>query len=173
MASDVSVDDCVDCPINEWVTHHVTSVDRNSSQNATVDDWTDQTWVNQTWDNQTWENQSSSPNTTYTGDADMFAFVVEGVLLTGVGFLGIFMNSIAIVVLLRPVMRGSFHRLLVCLALFDFLYLAMSLPVFGFPGISDWYVDKLMPHLLPWCYGLAHIGRVGSCYLTMSVTIER
>ncbi len=45
--------------------------------------------------------------------ADMFEFLVEGVLLTAVSVFGLVGNVVAIVVLSRPPMRGSFSTLLI------------------------------------------------------------
>jgi hypothetical protein len=70
-------------------------------------------------------------------------------------------------------MKSSFHTLLVALSIFDILYLLMSQMIFGFPGVSSWYEENVYPIILPVAFGLAHTGRVGSVYLTMSVTIER
>ena len=70
-------------------------------------------------------------------------------------------------------MQSSFHSLLVALSFFDILYLVMSQMIFGFPGISAWYEEHVYASVLPICFGFAHIGRVGSVYLTLSVTIER
>ncbi len=44
---------------------------------------------------------------------DLFEFVVEGVLLTAVSLFGLVGNAVAIVVLSRPPMRGSFSTLLI------------------------------------------------------------
>ncbi|XP_059087608.1 FMRFamide receptor-like [Tigriopus californicus] len=118
-------------------------------------------------------NSSSSPTPAWTEEASSFDFVFEGVTLSTVTLLGLAANFLAIVVLLRPRMRSSFHTLLVALAFFDVLYLMMSQMIFGFPGLSRYYENRIYPLILPFCYGCAHIGRVGSVYLTMSVTIER
>ena len=63
--------------------------------------------------------------------------------------------------------------LLVYLSLFDIVYLLMSQAIFGFPTISLWYDHTVYPIILPICFGIGHTGRVGSVYLTLSVTIER
>ena len=90
-------------------------------------------------------------------------------------------------------MRSPFHTLLVYLSVFDIVYLLMSQAIFGFPSISQLYQHSVYPMILPICkykrsafpsictinalyatgFGIGHTGRVGSVYLTMSVTIER
>ena len=106
-------------------------------------------------------------------DSATFGFIFEGLLLTLVTAFGLVANAIAVVILVRPKMRSSFHFLLVALSVFDMLYLMMSQMIFGFPSLSEWYKKNVYIVILPICFGLAHIGRVGSVYLTMSVTIER
>ena len=102
-----------------------------------------------------------------------FDFWVEGVLLTMVSVFGVVANFIAVIVLCRPKMKSGFHNLLVALAIMDMLYLFMSQLIFGMPKISSWWDDNAYDLILPFAYGFAHIGRVGSVYLTMSVTVER
>merc|ERR1719471_1208689 len=45
--------------------------------------------------------------------------------------------------------------------------------IFGLPSISEDYKNSLYLDILPVSYGFGHIGRVGSVFVTMSVTIER
>jgi len=44
---------------------------------------------------------------------ETFSFWFEGALITGVSGLGLAFNLVAVVILLRPRMKGSFHTLLV------------------------------------------------------------
>ena len=121
--------------------------------------------------------EERSSNMTFAGgeesDFDLVGFLLDGVTLTLISLFGVVANLIALIVLLRPKMRSSFHTLLVALSVFDILYLLNSQMIFGFPGLSEYYEREVYPLVLPVCYGLAHTGRVGSVYLTMSVTIER
>ncbi len=59
------------------------------------------------------------------------------------------------------------------LSLFDILYLVTSASIFALPALWVWWGANVFPVVAPVAYGVAHIGRVGSVYLTMSVTIER
>ena len=53
------------------------------------------------------------------------------------------------------------------------LYLIIGIIIFGLPAISDWYAKEIYVYIMPLGYGLGHIGRVGSVFVTVSVTIER
>ena len=57
--------------------------------------------------------------------------------------------------------------------MFDTLYLVIGIGIFGLPEISKWYASEIYVYIMPFGYGLAHIGRVGSVFITVSVTIER
>ena len=45
--------------------------------------------------------------------------------------------------------------------------------IFGLPCLSEFYRTICLPYILPIGFGVGHIGRVGSVFVTMSVTIER
>ena len=49
----------------------------------------------------------------------------------------------------------------------------IGISIFGLPEISHWYANKIYVYIMPLGYGLAHVGRVGSVFVTVSVTIER
>ena len=49
----------------------------------------------------------------------------------------------------------------------------IGISIFGLPAMSTWYVEKVYDYIMPCGYGIGHIGRVGSVFLTVSVTIER
>ncbi len=59
------------------------------------------------------------------------------------------------------------------LSLFDILYLTIGIAIFGLPAVSPAYARTLYVDILPVAFGFGHIGRVGSVFVTMSVTIER
>ena len=67
----------------------------------------------------------------------------------------------------------SFVFTYVGLSIFDMLYLIIGLSIFGLPEISQWYKERVYTYIMPVGYGLGHIGRVGSVFVTVSVTIER
>ena len=52
--------------------------------------------------------------------------------------------------------------------------MVVGIGIFGLPEIfSEWYMNQVNVYIMPIGYGLAHIGRVGSVFITVSVTIER
>ena len=59
------------------------------------------------------------------------------------------------------------------LSSFDLVYLVVGIAIFGLPALSEYYHKKLLHYVVPICFGFGHIGRVGSVFITMSVTIER
>ena len=59
------------------------------------------------------------------------------------------------------------------LASVDLLYLTFGTLLFGLPKLSKFYMVKVLPYIEPIGLPLAHIGRIGSVFVTMSVTIER
>ena len=59
------------------------------------------------------------------------------------------------------------------LSTFDLVYLMIGIIIFGLPCLSEFYRTICLPYILPIGFGVGHIGRVGSVFVTMSVTIER
>jgi hypothetical protein len=59
------------------------------------------------------------------------------------------------------------------LSSFDLLYLTIGIAIFGIPALSSNYQEDILPYILPVGFGIGHIGRVGSVFVTLSVTIER
>ena len=124
-------------------------------------------------------------------ETTMFEFITVGIMLTMVSMFGLAGNIVAIIVLSSPVMRGSFSSLLIGkvfkfvnsswldslffagLSSFDLVYLVVGIAIFGLPALSDYYHKKVLHYVVPICFGFGHIGRVGSVFITMSVTIER
>lgn len=107
-------------------------------------------------------------------EVPMFTFIVEGVLLTVISIIGIFGNIFSVMGLAKnKKSTRSFTKLLIALAICDLIYLVISLIIFGFPTLSEEFKKNIYVFVLPVCYGLAHVSRVGSISLTLSVTIER
>ena len=80
-----------------------------------------------------------SVNGSYEGRDEMFEYVTEGVLLTSISVLGLIGNILAMYVLLRPSLRGTFSNILTGLASFDALFLATLPFTFGLPILSSYY----------------------------------
>ena len=53
------------------------------------------------------------------------------------------------------------------------MYLVISMAIFSLPALWPWYLKNLYVFIVPVAFGFGHIGRVGSVFVTMSVTIER
>jgi hypothetical protein len=68
---------------------------------------------------------------------------------------------------------SSFSNLLQGLAIFDALFLFIAIISFGIPQLSEWYSEYVFVHIMPVALGLLHTFRVGSVYVTLSVTFER
>ena len=84
--------------------------------------------------------------------------------------------SRADILLVLTIKRGKgriFENALSGLSTFDMLYLIMGTLIFGFPAISQTYKSTIYVRIMPICYGFGHIGRVGSVFFTVSVTIDR
>ena len=98
------------------------------------------------YDNMSYEDLSyeeddfyDSMNNSYEVRDEMFEYVTEGVLLTSISVLGLIGNILAMYVLLRPSLRGTFSNILTGLASFDALFLATLPFTFGLPILSSYY----------------------------------
>jgi hypothetical protein len=98
------------------------------------------------YDNMSYEDLSyeeddfyDSMNNSYEVRDEMFEYVTEGVLLTSISVLGLIGNMLAMYVLLRPSLRGTFSNILTGLASFDALFLATLPFTFGLPILSSYY----------------------------------
>ncbi|XP_040565534.1 FMRFamide receptor [Lepeophtheirus salmonis] len=102
------------------------------------------------------------------------SFILQGVCLITIGCFGIIGNILSAIVLFRSKSeKKSFRVLLIGLSFYDTLYIIMSLMLFGLPEVWIWYRNHIMMVLLPISYGLGHVARVGSVYVTVAVTLER
>eukprot|EP00090_Calanus_glacialis_P041104 TRINITY_DN7219_c0_g1_i6.p1 TRINITY_DN7219_c0_g1~~TRINITY_DN7219_c0_g1_i6.p1 ORF type:complete len:353 (-),score=61.97 TRINITY_DN7219_c0_g1_i6:158-1171(-) len=105
---------------------------------------------------------------------DMFRYLVEGVFLVMFGVIGCIGNLLCIIIFTQKIAQKSFHHLMLCLAIFDLLYILMSIMLFGLPTLYpymrkfSWYA-YLVPVMLP----MAQVGLTGSIYLTVAISIER
>ena len=102
-----------------------------------------------------------------------FIFLVEGVALTAVSALGVVGTAMSVGVLVKRSVRETFSALLTGLAVCDTLFLLTSLVMFGLPKLWMWFAVNVTGPSAAVTFGLLHIWRVGSTYLTLSVTLER
>lgn len=113
-----------------------------------------------------------------TGNENLFQasmkFMFGGVLLILVGSLGIIGNGIAIIIFSRVRKQLSFHRLMIMLALYDTLFIMLSLVLFAVPAVNENYVKSGSHYLVaPKALPLIQIALTGSIYSTVAITIER
>merc|ERR1711879_342433 len=116
-----------------------------------------------------------SSNYTTEGTIELFIFksITLGIFMNLISIFGLMGNVVAIIVLSRPSMKGSFSSLLIALSMFDLVYLMIGIAIFGLPVLSMDYKAKIFPFILPIGFGICNIARVGSVFVTMSVTIKR
>ena len=73
---------------------------------------------------------------------DNFVFIVDGIILTLVSIFGVVGTIMAIIVLIKPRLRGNsrdlFSKFLTALAVYDTLFLFLALLLFGLPALSVW-----------------------------------
>ncbi len=55
------------------------------------------------------------------------------------------------------------------LSTFDLVYLVVGILIFGLPVLSAEFKSSIYFEILPISYGVGHIGRVGSVFVTMCV----
>ena len=71
-----------------------------------------------------------------------FVFWVDGVVLSIVSIFGVIGTLMAIVVLIKPRLRGNsrdlFSKFLTALAVYDSFFLFLALLMFGLPSLSTW-----------------------------------
>ena len=71
-----------------------------------------------------------------------FVFWVDGVVLSTVSVFGVIGTLMAIVVLIKPRIRGNsrdlFSKFLTALAVYDSFFLCLALLMFGVPSLSTW-----------------------------------
>lgn len=114
-------------------------------------------------------------------NVDLFEFVVHGILLNLVGFMGIIGNVISMIILSRPQMRSSINYLLIGLARCDTVLIITSMFLFGLPAIYKYtrtdvlfaYQHFIYPRLCLVVYPAAVTAQTVSVYLTLTVTLER
>lgn len=106
--------------------------------------------------------------------SDLFLFYAEGVILTSVATFGLVGTLMSIYVLVQPKLRNCFSTFLTGLAVCDSAFLFFAILMFGLPSLSTWFGTQVaFLHLIPFSHGAIHVARMGSVYITMSVTLER
>lgn len=115
----------------------------------------------------------------YDDELDCYRFLMNGILLSSIGLLGILGNIISMIILSRPQMKSSINYLLIGLARVDTVLIITSILLFGLPGIYPYtgclftYFYVVYPHIVPYIYPLSLATQTASAYLTLTVTLER
>ena len=95
-------------------------------------------------DSTSYEQQNNGERDAYE-HVDMFEYIGEGWLLTIISALGCLGSILAINVLVKPSLKGTFTNILTGLAIFDALFLATLPFTFGLSIISPYYEVLLLP----------------------------
>ena len=91
-----------------------------------------------------------------------------------IGFLGIVGNTVSIVWFSRKKVLKDFHQLMLAVAVYDLLYVSISIIIFSLPSLFPnlWTTSGYL-HLVPKLLPLAQVGLSGSIYFTMAIAAER
>ena len=104
----------------------------------------------------------------------MIAFIFEVVLVMVVGCFGIVGNCLLISNFIKLKMKVNFHRLMIALAVYDTLYISLSILVFAIPEIfEDYKIKGYHFYIAPRAVPLIQVALTGSVYCTVSISLER
>jgi len=109
-----------------------------------------------------------------SSDIETFSWFVEGLPLLLIGLFGVVGNFISIIWFSRKIVQRNFHNLMLFLAIFDLLYVCLSITIFSLPNLfpSIW-TNSTYLHMIPILLPLAQIGLSGSIYFTLAIAVER
>ena len=100
-------------------------------------------------------------------------FIIEGILLLVVGMIGLFGNTVCIIMFSRLRLQLKFHRLMILLFVYENIYLMFTLLVFSVPQLSEKYQSRFLKHLVPIILPVVQIALTGSVYTTLAISLER
>ena len=101
-------------------------------------------------------------------------FIFIHLLLPTVGCLGIVGNCCLIWLFTKANIRLNFHRLMIVLAIYDTILVALCIVVFVLPEFVESYKsDGYHYHIAPFAIPLAQTSLTGSIYCTVGISIER
>lgn len=102
--------------------------------------------------------------------SESFRFWTEGVIQIVIATIGLLLNAVGVLVLLKKSMRNSFNILFLALVLFDSLFLIMSIQS-SIRIHKEFHIHaKLIVSIF---YPLHSISLAGSIYMTMAIALER
>ncbi|XP_014214332.1 FMRFamide receptor [Copidosoma floridanum] len=124
-------------------------------------------------------DNSGNTNCSLESGDGLLEFLIYGLLLNAVSFLGIVGNTISMIVLSRPQMKSSINYLLIGLATCDTILILLSVLVYGLSGIYAYtgclfnYKFYVYPKIVRYLYPLSTTAQMATVYLTLTVTMER
>ena len=70
--------------------------------------------------------------------------------------------------------QRNFHHLMLFLAVFDLIYVCLSITIFSMPSLfpSLWTSSTYL-HMIPILLPMAQVGLSGSIYFTLAIAVER
>ena len=96
------------------------------------------------------------------------------VLLLTTGCFGIVGNCGLIWLFMKSNARLNFHRLMITLAIYDTILVALCILVFALPEISETYTSKgFHYHIAPKALAVIQTSLTGSIYCTVGISMER
>ena len=99
--------------------------------------------------------------------------VIEGILLSIVGVIGLFGNTLGIIVFAKLRDQIKFHRLMILLFFYDNAYIIFSILIFALPQLSNTYKENYLKYIVPTALPLVQIALTGSVYSTLAISLER
>ena len=129
--------------------------------------------VNSTDNNNTNGNYSVSTNGTSLLDTSNY--VIQGVLLTTIGVIGVCGNIACIIYFGRVRRRRThFEAFMLWLAVCDNVFIVTAWLAYGAPTLSKVYVKYgISGYLIPWVVPIAQVATTGNIYLTIAISTER
>ncbi|XP_040563388.1 FMRFamide receptor [Lepeophtheirus salmonis] len=133
-----------------------------------------QSEVNNTFVNTTNEDLDGVCRLFSGRSSHVWSEVLEGVLSIIVGVVGLVGNLSAICILRREEFKETFNKLLICLCVFDSLFIACAMLIYVFRAHRLYLISSsVIPYLFLIFYPSGNIALYGSIYTTLAISIER
>ena len=101
-------------------------------------------------------------------------FVFEVVLVMISGVFGITGNILLIRLFMNSEVKLNFHKLMITTAIYDTIYIALSILVFSVPELfEDYRKNGLHAYVVPAAIPILQVALTGSVYCTVAISIER
>ena len=101
-------------------------------------------------------------------------FVFETVLIIVFGFVGILGNCLLIGLFFKKDTKVNFHKLMIGLAIYDVIYILLSIIMFSVPEIfEDYKTEGYHFYVIPKIIPMLQTALTGSVYFTVCISLER